>query len=73
MNAAAIIDGIKNLPPGERARVVEFVHQLEKPRPWSGEKLSEQEKKMVEATDPAEAERLKQQIVAGFFGDAPDA
>ncbi len=46
---------------------------LEKRRPWSGQKLTEYEKKMVETTDPAEAQRLKEQIVAGFFGDEPGA
>lgn len=70
MNAAAIIDEIKNLPPGEQAQVVEFVHELEKKSPWSGEKLSEHERKMVETTDPAETQRLKDEIVAGFFGDS---
>lgn len=73
MNAAAIIEEIKQLPRNEQDRVVEFVQTLEKGRPWSGEKLTEYEKKMVETNDPAEAERLKAQIVAGFFGDEPDA
>lgn len=73
MNADAIIDEIKNLSPGEQKRVVEFVHHLKKPHPWSGEKLSEYEKRMVETSDPAEAQRLKEQIVAGFFGDKPNA
>ena len=73
MNAAAIIDEIKHLPPAEQEQVVEFVQTLETRRPWSGDKLTESEKKMVDATDPAEAQRLKGQIVAGFYGDEPDA
>ncbi|MEA3211091.1 MAG: hypothetical protein QOE70_4148 [Chthoniobacter sp.] len=73
MNASAIIEEIKHLPPTEREQVVEFVQTLEKRCPWSGEKLTEYEKKMVETNDPAEAQRLKAQIVAGFFGDEPDA
>ena len=73
MNAAAIIDEIKHLPPHEREQVVEFVQGLETRRPWSGEKLTEYERKMVETTDPAEAQRLKEKIVAGFYGDEPDA
>ncbi len=73
MNATVIIDEIKNLPRAEQDRVVEFVQTLEKRRRWSGAKLTEYEKRMVETTDPAEAERLKQQIVAGFFGDERDA
>ena len=73
MNAAAIIDEIKHLPFAERERVVEFVQTLERRRPWSGKKLTEYEEKMVDTKDPAEAQRLKEQIVAGFFGDEPNA
>ena len=73
MTAAAIIDEIKHLPPVEQEQVVEFVPSLETRCPCSGEKLTEFEKRMVETKDPAEAQRLKEQIVAGFFGDAPDA
>ena len=73
MNAAAIIDEIRHLPPPEQKQVVEFVQTLETPRPWSGEKLTECEKKMVETTDAAEAQRLKEQIIAGFYGDDSNA
>ena len=73
MDASAIIDEIKNLPPGEQGRVLEFVHELEKQLRWGGEKLSQYEKRMVETTDPAEAQRLKDQIVAGFFGGESNA
>ena len=73
MNAAAIIDEIKHLPQAEQEQVVEFVQTLQSRRPWSGEKLTEYEKKMVEAKDPAEAQRLKEQIIAGFYGDEPGA
>ena len=73
MDAAAIIDEIKNLPPGEQGRVLEFVHELEKQLQWSGEKLARYEKSMVETTDPSEAQRLKEQIVAGFFGSESNA
>lgn len=73
MNAAAIIDEIKHLPPAEQEQVVDFVQTLATRRPWTGEKLTEYERKMVAAKDPAETQRLKEQIVAGFFGDGPDA
>ena len=73
MNAAAIIDEIKHLPRSEQDQVVEFVQTLETKRPWSPEKLGEHAKRMVAATDPAEAQRLKEELVAGFYGDEPDA
>jgi hypothetical protein len=73
MNAAAIIDEIKQLPPVEQEQVVVFVQSLKTPRPWSGAKLTEYERRMLETDDPVEAQRLKEQIVAGFYGDATDA
>ena len=75
MNAAAIIDEINQLPRDEREEVVRLVTELKlrEERQWSPEKLEEYEKRMVETTDPDEAERLKQEIVAGFYGDEPHA
>ena len=73
MNAAAIIDEIKHLSPPEQEQAVEFARTLETRRPWSGKKLTEYEKKMVETNDPVEAQRLKEQIIAGFYGDESDA
>ena len=75
MNAAAIIDEINQLPRDEREEVVRLVSELKlrEERQWSPEKLEEYEKRMVETTDPDEAERLKQEIVAGFYGDEPHA
>ena len=73
MNASAIIDEIKLLPRDEQDQVVEFVQTLGKQRPWSGAKLTEYATRMVETNDPAEAKRLKEQIIAGFYGDEYDA
>ncbi|MCB1126491.1 MAG: hypothetical protein KDM81_08355 [Verrucomicrobiae bacterium] len=73
MTAAVIINEIKHLPPAEQEQVVAFLQTLERRRPWAGEKLTEYEQRMVDAKDPAEAQRLKEQIVAGFFGDEPNA
>ena len=75
MNAAAIIDEINQLPRDEREEVVRLVSELKlrEERQWSPEKLEEYEKRMVETTDPDEAERLKREIVAGFYGDEPHA
>ena len=73
MNAAAIIAEIKHLPPAGQDQVVEFVQTLETRRPWSGGKLTEYEKRIVATNDPVEVQRLKEQIVAGFYGDEPGA
>lgn len=73
MSADSIIEEIKQLPSSEQARVVKFVQSLSPRRPWSGAKLSQYEARMLETSDPAEAEKLKEQIVAGFYGDEANA
>jgi len=72
MTAVEIIEEIKRLPREERSRVIEFVRSDEA-RQLSGEELGELARRMVEAKDPAEAERLKDKIVRGFYGDQPHA
>lgn len=75
MNAAAIIDEINQLPRDEREEVVRLVSELmlREERQWSPEKLEEYAEKLVAASDPADVEKLKQQIIAGFYGDEPSA
>ena len=73
MTATAVIDEIKHLPREEQSRVIRFVNELARQRQLSGEELGVLAKQMVEAKDPAEAERLKEEIVRGFYGDEPHA
>ncbi|HEY2329437.1 MAG TPA: hypothetical protein VGI63_06445 [Verrucomicrobiae bacterium] len=73
MTATAVIEEIKHLPREEQSRVIQFAMQLASKRPLSGEELGALTKQMVEAKDPAEAERLKEEIVRGFYGDEPHA
>ena len=73
MTAATVIDEIKHLPHEEQSRVIRFVNELARQRQLSGEELGALAKQMVEATDPAEAERLKEEIVRGFYGGEPHA
>jgi hypothetical protein len=39
----------------------------------SGEELGELARQMAETKNPAEADRLKEDIVRGFYGDEPHA
>lgn len=73
MTAAQIIEEIKRLPQNERSRVIEFARHAEEIRQLSGEELGELARRMVEAKDPAEADRLKDEIVRGFYGGQPHA
>jgi hypothetical protein len=73
MTAVEIIDEIKRLPRAEQKRVVEFVRKAVEDRPLTPEELGELAREMVEAKDPAEAERLQARIVRGFYGRPSDA
>lgn len=66
MTAVEIIEEIRRLPRDEQSRVIEFARH-------AGDKLSPEElgrlaKRMVEAKDPAESDRLQEDIVRGFYG-----
>lgn len=68
MTAGEIIEEIKRLPQDEQTRVIEFARQAGQSRPLSPEKLGDLAKRMVEAKDPKEADRLQEEIVRGFYG-----
>jgi hypothetical protein len=68
MTAVEIIEEIKRLPKGEQTMVLEFARQAAKIQPLSPEELGKLAKQMVDAQDPAEADRLQEEIVRGFYG-----
>lgn len=68
MTGAEIIEEIKRLPSEERAKVLAFTRSVADNSPLSPEALGELANRMVETRDPAEAERLKEKIVRGFYG-----
>jgi hypothetical protein len=70
MTATEIIREIDALPPAELAEVVRHTKKLDQCRPLSGAELTELARRMVEASDPAEADRLREALVKGFYGDA---
>ncbi|MGB8355482.1 MAG: hypothetical protein WCD79_16410 [Chthoniobacteraceae bacterium] len=68
VNAVEIIDEIKHLPPGEQAQVVNFLRVLDEGRQKTGQELEDLAEKMVAECDPVKAERLKEEIISGFYG-----
>jgi hypothetical protein len=68
MTAVEIIEEIKRLPRAEQTRVIEFARQAGEAHSPTPEQLGQLAKRMVEAQDPAEADRLQQEIVNGFYG-----
>jgi hypothetical protein len=73
VTASQIIDEIKRLPPEDQAGVVRFVYQLDADRKLSGPELSTLAERLVHASDPAEASRVRETIVRGFYGVNADA
>lgn len=69
MTATQLIHEIDCLPPAELAKVVRHAKELDKHRPLSGAELSEIAQRMVDASDPAEADRLQEELIRGFYGE----
>ena len=68
MTAVEIIEEIKRLPEAEQNRVIEFARTSGAPGALAPDELGGLAKRMVEAKDPAEADRLQAEIVRGFYG-----
>ena len=66
MSANQVIEDIKHLPRAEQSRVIQFAYELARERQLSGNKLGELTRQMVETKDPAETDRLQDEIVRGF-------
>ena len=69
MTATEIIREIDGLPLAERLQVVRYAKQLETSEQLTGAELGALAQRMVDAKSPAEAARLKAEIVKGFYGD----
>jgi hypothetical protein len=73
VTAAEIIEEIKRLPRDEQVKVVQFARRVAEHLSLSPEELGQLAKRMVETKDPAEADRLQEDIVRGFYGQEPHA
>ena len=69
MTASGIIEEIKQLPRAEQSRVIRFAFELARERQLAGDKLSELAQRMADSNDPAEAQKLREEIHRGFYGD----
>lgn len=68
MTASEVIEEIEKLPNEERAKVIDFARNAPKKRMLSTAELRVIGERMLEAKDPVEAERLRQEFVDGFCG-----
>ncbi len=68
MTATGVIEEIKQLPRTEQSRVIQFAFELARERQLSGKELSALAQRMADSADPAEAQRLREEIHRGFYG-----
>lgn len=60
---------IASLLPREQSKVLRYARELDAARPLSGDELTDLAQRMVDATDPAEADRLQEALLKGFYGE----
>ena len=68
MTVAEIIREIDASPRAELAEVVRHTKALEEARQLSPEEIRGLVDRLVEASDPAEVELLRQELTEGFYG-----
>ena len=73
MSAREIIGEIQRLPPNEQAKVIEFAYRLDAERMLSGKELALLAQRMVDATDPVEKLRIREELTRGFYGGGAHA
>lgn len=73
VTASEIIEEIKRLDLKEQIGVIRFAYQLDAERRLTGKELSRLAERMINATDPAEEARIREEIVRGFYGRRQDA
>jgi hypothetical protein len=70
MSADEIIEEILRLPEAEKEKGKRFARLDLEPGQLTGEQLGALAKRMIEASDPNEADRLEREIIRGFYGHA---
>jgi hypothetical protein len=73
VSAAEIIEQINRLSPDDRERVRKFARERLDEGQLPSEEVGKLVQKMIDADDPAEAKRIEDEIVRGFYGNMPHA
>jgi hypothetical protein len=73
VSASQIIEEIQQLSPIEQAEVIRFAYRLDAERMLSGKELGTLAKQMIEASNPAEKLKIREELTRGFCGGKPDA
>jgi hypothetical protein len=70
MTAVEIINEIRHLAPGEKVQVVQYVRTLDDGRALSGPELTKLAFRLAEEPSLDKAQKLKDQIHGGFYGNS---
>jgi hypothetical protein len=73
VSAREIIGEIQRLPPSEQAEVIQFAYRLDAERMLSGKELAALAQRMIDATDPVERLRIREELTCGFYGGGSHA
>ena len=73
MTAVEIIEAIRQLPAEEQIKVLALAQQVVESRRLSPEELGELAKRLQQTPDAAEADRLEDAIMRGFYGRESNA
>ena len=73
MSAIQVIEEIQHLTPTEQAEVIQFAYRLDAERMLSGKEIGALAKRMIDATDPVEKMKIRDELTRGFYGGNPDA
>jgi hypothetical protein len=73
VSAREIIGEIQRLPPSEQAEVIQFAYRLDAERMLSGKELAALAQRMIDATDPVEKLRIREELTRGFYGSGAHA
>lgn len=71
MTSAEIIEEIKRLPEKEKANVLQFAREEFESRRLTPEELMDVARRMVDAEDPTEGDRLQRSIISQCNKDSP--
>ena len=73
VSATQVIQEIQQLTPSEQAEVIQFAYRLDAERMLSGKELGKLAQRMIEASDPIEKLKIREELTRGFYGGKPDA
>jgi len=73
MSATQVIESIQHLAPAEQAKVIAFAYRLDAERMLSGTELAALAGRMIDASDPLEKLKIREELTRGFYGGKTDA